>query len=69
MALYFLLPLDAMLVLPIWGIAGLVVYFGYSRSHSHVGRGLVEVHEIDSEVPHAALAGLPGTPAPGDPEE
>lgn len=67
--LYFLLPFDAMLVLPIWGIAGLVVYFLYSRKHSHVGRGMVHVHEIDPETPHAAVAGLPGTPAPGDPDE
>ena len=37
--------LDAMLVLPIWGAVGMVIYFGYSRSRSHLGRGLVEVHE------------------------
>jgi APA family basic amino acid/polyamine antiporter len=59
-SLYFLLPFDAMLVLPVWGIAGLVVYFGYSRSHSHVGRGLVEVHEGDSGIPPQPIAPLPG---------
>ncbi|MEP6867032.1 MAG: amino acid permease [Novosphingobium sp.] len=59
-ALYFLLPIDAMLVLPVWGGVGLVVYFAYSRSHSHVGRGLVEVHEDDSDLPPQPVAPLPG---------
>jgi basic amino acid/polyamine antiporter, APA family len=40
-ALYFLLPIDAMLVLPLWGGFGLVIYFLYSRSRSHVARGIV----------------------------
>lgn len=38
--LYLSLPLAAILVLPVWGVIGLVVYFSYSRSRSHVGRGL-----------------------------
>jgi APA family basic amino acid/polyamine antiporter len=59
-ALYFLLPFDAMLVLPVWGVAGLIVYFGYSRSRSHVGRGLIEVHEGDLETPPQPIAPLPG---------
>lgn len=37
------LPFAAMLVLPVWGAIGLIVYFGYSRSRSHLGRGIVEV--------------------------
>lgn len=37
------LPFAAMLVLPVWGAIGLIVYFGYSRSRSHLGRGVVEV--------------------------
>jgi APA family basic amino acid/polyamine antiporter len=41
--LFFNLPLDAMLVLPIWTLVGAVIYFGYSRSHSHLGKGIVEV--------------------------
>ncbi|WP_156678874.1 amino acid permease [Sphingomonas profundi] len=44
-ALYFSLPLLAILVLPVWGGIGLLVYFGYSRSRSHVGRGLDDVPE------------------------
>jgi APA family basic amino acid/polyamine antiporter len=34
-----------------WAVVGLVVYFTYSRNSSHVGRGLVEVHEDDSDIP------------------
>lgn len=41
-----------------WALIGLVVYFLYSRKRSHLGRGLVEVHELDSDVP-------PGPVPPG----
>ncbi|MCB2082676.1 MAG: amino acid permease [Sphingomonadaceae bacterium] len=41
--LYVNLPLAAILVLPVWGIIGLAIYFLYSRSRSHLGRGIVEV--------------------------
>ncbi|MXO58733.1 amino acid permease [Altererythrobacter salegens] len=41
--LFFNLPSAAMLFLPGWGILGLFVYFLYSRGHSHLGRGIVEV--------------------------
>jgi APA family basic amino acid/polyamine antiporter len=40
--LYFSLPLTAILVLPVWGAIGLLIYFLYSRSRSHVGRGIVD---------------------------
>ena len=43
--LFFNLPIQAMLFLPVWSIIGLVIYFGYSRSHSHLALGKVEVHE------------------------
>jgi basic amino acid/polyamine antiporter, APA family len=39
--LYFSLPLTAILVLPGWGLVGLIIYFFYSRKHSHVARGIV----------------------------
>jgi APA family basic amino acid/polyamine antiporter len=38
--LYAKLPLIAILVLPGWGVVGLLVYFAYSRGHSHVGLGI-----------------------------
>ncbi|SEI95997.1 amino acid/polyamine/organocation transporter, APC superfamily [Sphingomonas sp. OV641] len=57
--LFFNLPLDAMLVLPIWGAVGLVIYYGYSYRASHLGRGLVEVHEGESV--HTIDPSVPGT--------
>jgi APA family basic amino acid/polyamine antiporter len=41
--LFLNLPIEAMLVLPVWSAIGLVVYVGYSRRNSHLGRGIVEV--------------------------
>lgn len=58
--LFFNLPMAAMLVLPIWGAIGMVIYWAYSRGHSHLGRGVVEVHEEDVDAP-----GLPVPPMPG----
>ncbi|WP_395943730.1 amino acid permease [Brevundimonas sp.] len=49
--LFWNLPHDAKMVLPIWGGIGLVIYFLYGYRKSHLGRGLVEVHETDSDVP------------------
>ena len=40
LGLYLSLPLTAILVLPVWGAIGLLIYFLYSRSRSHVGRGI-----------------------------
>ena len=34
-----------------WSTLGLIVYLAYGRSRSHVGRGLVEVHEADDDAP------------------
>lgn len=45
--LFVNLPTAAMLFLPVWGVIGIVIYFLYSRSRSHLGRGIVEVHEDD----------------------
>jgi APA family basic amino acid/polyamine antiporter len=63
-ALYVMLPPIAIAVLPVWGAVGLLVYFGYSRSRSHVGRGIVEVPELAPEAPGIAVAPLPGAPVP-----
>jgi APA family basic amino acid/polyamine antiporter len=40
--LFFSLNLIAMLVLPVWGALGLLIYFTYSRPRSHVGRGITD---------------------------
>ncbi len=34
-----------------WALVGFVVYYSYSRSRSHVGRGFIEVHEDDAGIP------------------
>ncbi|WP_230481260.1 amino acid permease [Sphingomonas sp. Leaf21] len=52
--LYLSLPLTAKLVLPIWGAIGLVIYFGYSRSRSHVGRGVIDVVDDAAMQPETA---------------
>ncbi|MDR6848526.1 MAG: amino acid permease [Pseudomonadota bacterium] len=51
LGLYFSLPLTAILVLPGWGAIGLIVYFLYSRSRSHVGLGITEVVSDDDLAP------------------
>ena len=48
-----------------WAIFGLVIYFLYSRRHSHVGRGIVDVHEEDRDVPPQPVPPLPGVHTPG----
>ena len=63
--LYLSLPLTAKLVLPIWGAVGLVIYFAYSRSRSHVGRGIIEVPELAADVPPIPVPPMPGAPTPG----
>jgi APA family basic amino acid/polyamine antiporter len=62
--LFFNLPLDAMLVLPIWGAVGLVVYFAYSRGASHLGRGIVEVAEAEVDSLNPQVAGVGGETKP-----
>jgi APA family basic amino acid/polyamine antiporter len=52
LVLYFSLPLTAILVLPIWGAIGLLFYFLYSRSRSHVGRGIIETMDEDDPPIH-----------------
>ncbi|MEO0062985.1 MAG: hypothetical protein RLZZ08_1545 [Pseudomonadota bacterium] len=64
-SLYFLLPFDAKMVLPVWGALGLLIYFAYSRSRSHVGRGLIDVHEEDGDTPPQPVPPLPGIHTPG----
>ena len=49
--LYVSLPVEAMLVLPIWGGIGLVIYFLYGYRKSNVARGIGDVPELDSDAP------------------
>jgi APA family basic amino acid/polyamine antiporter len=56
--LFFSLDERSKLLFVIWAAIGLLVYFAYSRSRSHVGRGIVDVPEaeigdIDPPVPGA----------------
>lgn len=53
--LFLNLPTEAMLVLPIWAAIGLVIYFLYGYRKSHLGRGLVELHETDRDIDHSAI--------------
>ncbi len=53
--LFFNLPYQAMLFLPGWGLLGLVVYFLYSRNHSHLARG----------IEGSEAAEMPAPPTPG----
>ncbi len=64
LGLFFNLAPAAMIVFPVWTAIGLVIYFGYSRSRSHVGRGLDEVHELDAEAPQLGVPPMPGAPTP-----
>ena len=49
--LYFNLPFDAMMVLPIWGAIGLVIYFLYGYRKSQLAKGYVMVPELDADAP------------------
>lgn len=54
--LFLNLPTEALIGLPLWTAIGILLYFAYGRRTSHLGRGLVEVHEpeihdIDPSIP------------------
>ena len=63
--LYLNLPFDAKMVLPVWGAVGLVVYYLYGYRKSHVGRGIIDVHEDDPDAPPVPVAPMPGAHTPG----
>ena len=63
--LFFSLDEKSKLLFVIWAAIGLVVYFAYSRSRSHVGRGIIDVHETDADAPPQPVPPLPGAPTPG----
>lgn len=64
--LFFKLGTETKLMFLGWAVVGLIVYFAYSRSRSHVGLGYVEVPEDDPNAPPMPIASMPGAPAPGE---
>ena len=40
-----------------WAVVGLIVYFFYGRTRSNVARGVLEVHELDSDRPTSPVEG------------
>ena len=49
--LFVFLPWQARLLFPIWAMIGLGFYYAYGYRHSHVGRGVTEVPELDRDAP------------------
>jgi APA family basic amino acid/polyamine antiporter len=41
-------------VLIVWGAIGLLIYFGYSRRRSYVGRGIIDVVDDPNLQPELA---------------
>ena len=58
--LFFSLSAYTLTLFASWAVIGLIVYFTYSRRHSHVGRGTVEVHEGDADTPLQPVPPMPG---------
>jgi basic amino acid/polyamine antiporter, APA family len=58
--LFYKLDVKSQILFAGWAVVGLAVYFAYSRSRSHVGLGLVEVHESDADIPPQPVPPLPG---------
>ena len=60
--LFLNLPFAAMIVLPVWTVIGITIYYAYGHRKSHLGLGLVEVHEseigeIEPDIPGVADRG------------
>jgi APA family basic amino acid/polyamine antiporter len=55
--LYVFLPWQARLLFPIWSVIGLGFYYAYGYRHSHVGRGITEVPELQRDAPRGPLTG------------
>jgi len=63
--LFFSLSGYTLMLFAGWAVIGLFVYFLYSRQHSQVGRGIVDVHEDDADTPPQPVPPLPGVHTPG----
>ena len=53
--LFYKLDIKSIILFGIWAVAGLFVYYLYSRSRSHVGKGIIEVHEDDPDAPPTSV--------------
>lgn len=53
--LFYELDVKSKYLFVIWTALGLVVYYAYSYSRSHVGKGIVEVHEDDADIPPTSV--------------
>jgi APA family basic amino acid/polyamine antiporter len=63
--LFYSLGMETKLMFVGWAALGLLVYFGYSRSRSHVGRGVEDVAENDANIPPQPVPPFPGAHTPG----
>ncbi len=57
LVLFFFLPTPAMILFPVWSAIGLLFYFAYGYRKSHVGRGLMEVPELQPDAPRGPITG------------
>jgi basic amino acid/polyamine antiporter, APA family len=58
--LFFSLSFYTLMLFAGWAAVGLLIYLLYSRGRSHLGRGKVEVHEIEAETPPQPVPPVPG---------
>ena len=58
--LFLSLGMESKALFAVWAVIGLVFYFLYGYQHSHVGRGMVETHELDDDIPPSSLPPMPG---------
>jgi basic amino acid/polyamine antiporter, APA family len=65
--LYLFISLDhkSIILFLVWAAIGLLVYFGYSRSRSHVGRGIIDVSEADPNAPPQPVPPIGSAHTPG----
>lgn len=63
--LFFKLDIKSIQLFVIWAAIGLLVYFVYSRGRSHVGQGIIDVHEDDPGIPPQPVPPMPGAHTPG----
>src|SRR5678815_1654730 len=57
LVLFLFLPWQAKVLFPLWSAIGLALYFAYGYRHSHVGRGITGVPELDKDAPPGLIEG------------